>query len=182
MKKYRYHIWPQASLPESHRSEIAHFYTPPKGTPTSTASTRTTKAPKEQSSLARRDTTIWLTAMGRSQGSITDTLFGPSIIPTGELSYLNHDRYNTFAVITPILIDKWWKYRSEARYYIHGSAGSHANCIDFIKIESSIVSIRQHHDLWLCAAISNMITSDFFKWSCAAISNMITSDSIIEKW
>jgi hypothetical protein len=38
------------------------------GYPTKTASTKTTRALEEQSSLARRDTTTWLTGTGRSQG------------------------------------------------------------------------------------------------------------------
>jgi hypothetical protein len=102
---YRRHIWPQASLPGSHRGEIPHFYTLQRGTPISTASTRTTKAPEEQSSLARRDTTTWLTSMGRSQGSITGTLFGPSVVPIGELR-----QCHTCTVTGTICSQSWHQY------------------------------------------------------------------------
>ena len=45
------HVTSKRSLPGSHRGEILHFHTRTRGNPTSTASTGTTRAPEEQSSL-----------------------------------------------------------------------------------------------------------------------------------
>ena len=82
---YRYHTWQQGSLPGTHRGEYSHFYTLKRGTPTSTASTRTTRAPEEQSSCTRSDTGhLDLLDIGRSYGSITDT-FHSRAAPRGEL-------------------------------------------------------------------------------------------------
>jgi hypothetical protein len=133
---YRRHIWPQASLPGSHRGEIPHFYTLQRGTPTSTASTKTTKAPEEQSSLAHRDTTTWLTSTGRSQGSIIGALFGPSIAPIGELR-----QSHIWTVTGTIRSQSWHQYwiwqdiwiEVKPKYYIHGSTWAPANHADFIR-------------------------------------------------
>jgi hypothetical protein len=111
MEKYRRHIWPQASLPGSHRGEIPHFYTLQRGTPTSTVSTRTTKVPEEQSSLARRDMTTWLTSTGRSQGSITGALFGPSVVPIGELR-----QSHTWTVTGTIRSQSWHQHNRSKIY------------------------------------------------------------------
>jgi len=99
------HVTSKRSLPGSHRGEIPHFYTRTRGTPTSTASTRTTKALEEQSSLALWGTTTWLTGVGRSQGSITDTLFGPSVAPIGELR-----QSHTWTVTGTIWLQAWHQY------------------------------------------------------------------------
>jgi hypothetical protein len=105
MEKYWCRIWLQTSLPRNHTGEISRVFTLQRGTPTSTASTRTTKALEEQSSLAHWDTTTWLTSMDHSQGSITGTLFGSSVVFIGELrqSY-------TWIVIGTIRSQSWHQY------------------------------------------------------------------------
>jgi hypothetical protein len=73
------------------------------------------KAPEEQSSLAHQDTTTWLTSMDRFQGSITDILFGPSVIAIGELK-----QFHTWTVTGTIWLQSWDQYnRSKIYIWIH---------------------------------------------------------------
>ena len=154
---YRYHIWPASFPTRESQGWNSHFYALKRGTPTSTVSTRTTRDLEEQSSLARRDTTTWLTSMGRSQGSITDTLFGPSVVPVGELR-----QSHTWTVTGTIWLQSWHQYRSTEifRQINDNICRSEAKTIclwlhtspDFIKIErTTCLSLQQHHDPRSCA-------------------------------
>jgi hypothetical protein len=150
MEMYRRHIWPQASLPGSHRGEIPHFYTLQRGTPTSTASTKTTKALEEQSSLARRDTTTWLTSTGRSQGSITGALFGPSVVPIGELR-----QSHTWTVTGTIRSQSWHQYWINDKFIevkprddIHGSTRAPARSRALQPLERLGITVPQYPIRW----------------------------------
>lgn len=103
-----HHTWLQAFRSESHMGEISHFSTLKRGTPTSTTSTRNTRVPEERSYSA---TETWqsCTSIGRSYGSIVDTLFGTSVIPSGELG-----QSHTWSMTCSICLQLWLQVRWKA--------------------------------------------------------------------
>jgi len=112
---YRYHTWQQGSLPGTHRGEYSRFYTLKRGTPTSTASTRTTQAPERAEPFyPLRHRTPWPTRC-RSLLRIHHRHFPFKGRPSRRaqtVPYQNCDRYNTFAVVTPIQRDLRYQNRS----------------------------------------------------------------------